>query len=455
MTTFATTASPARRLPTRALSIRRLSIRELSCCVLSVCLLLAGCGENAEPPVTETVAPDPLLLSVQGEGELKSAKATPLRVPGSGWSQRQLEWMLPEGSFVQKGDVVARFSAEQGEQELAQALIDLRRNALARAAKQSDLGSGQARVAVDLSQVAVQLGIAERYAGADISTIARNEILDAVQDSEFLHDKQDTLQWKRGQSSTRGAAELAVLDAQRATYDINAKTRQADLDALELRAPNDGVVMLATNWSGEKPIVGASLRSGFEYGSLPDASAMEVEIALPQIEAQGVKVGQQVEMSPVGRPQQKIASRLSWVASAAKVMSRESPVKYLSMKATVPVEAIKRFGLVPGQQMQARIVLLDDDRALSVANVALRGENGRTFVQVREGGDFERREVKLGVRGTARSQVLSGLQAGDEVLLAPAADAGPEADSEIETVPGTATGTDATAAAEPAPESDA
>lgn len=427
--------------------MNRFAGRASSAGVLAACLLLAACGEDAAPPVTETVAPDPLLLSVQGEGELKSARATPLRVPGSGWSQRQLVWMLPEGSFVKKGDVVARFSAEQGEQELAQALIDLRRNALARAAKQSDLGATQGRVAVDLSQVAVQLGIAERYAGADIDTIARNEILDAVQDAEFLHDKQDTLQWKRGQSSTRGAAELAVLDAQRATYDINAKTRQADLDALELSAPNDGVVMLATNWSGEKPTVGASLRAGFEYGSLPDASAMEVEIALPQIEAQGVKVGQRVEMSPVGRPGQKITSKLSWVASAAKVMSRESPVKYLSMKAAVPVEAIRRYGLVPGQQMQARIVLLQDE-ALSVANVALRGENGRTYVQVRDGSDFERREVMLGVRGTARSQVLSGLQAGDEVLLAPAGEAGPG--------DAAAAGTAATAAtAEPATDADA
>lgn len=390
--------------------------------LLLATLALVACGDEQAPPAVEAVAPGKLVLSVQGAGELKSAKATPLRVPGSGWSQRQLVWMLPEGSFVKKGDVLARFSAAEGEQELAQALIDLRRNALSRTAKESDLHAGQGRVAVDLSQVAVQLGIAERYAGADLSTMARNEVLDAVQDAEFLHDKQDTLQWKRGQSSTRGAAELAVLDAQRATYDINARTRQADLDALELRAPNDGVLMLATNWSGEKPIVGAALRSGFEYGSLPDASAMEVEISLPQIEAQGVKVGNAVELFPVGRPAQKIVSKLSWVASAAKVRNNESPVKYLSMKAPIPVTAIRGFALVPGQRMQARVVLLRAEQVLSVANVAVQGEDSRSYVQVRNGSGFKRREVKLGVRGTARSQVLTGLRAGDQVLLTPAAD---------------------------------
>lgn len=309
-------------------------------------------------------------------------------------------------------------------------LIDLRRNALARAAKETDLQAGQGRVAVDLSQVGVQLGIAERYADADISTIARNEVLDAVQDARFLHDKQDTLQWKRGQSSKRGGAELAVLDAQRATYDINAKTRQADLDALELRAPNDGVLMLATNWSGEKPMVGASLRSGFEYGSLPDAAAMEVELALPQLEAQGVKVGNAVELFPVGRPEQKIVSTLSWVASAAKVRNNENPVKYLSMKATVPVEAIRRYALVPGQRIQAKVILLRTDKALSVANVAVRGDDGKDYVQVRDGGDFERREVKLGVRGNARSQVLVGLREGEQVLLTPTTDETAETSAE-------------------------
>src|SRR5690606_20855326 len=108
--------------------------------------------------------------------------------------------------------------------------------------------------------------------------------------------------WQRGQSGTRGGAELAVLDAQRATHDINAKSRQEDLDALELRAPNDGVLLLTANWSGDKPAVGANLFAGTEFGSLPDTSAMEVQIDLPQIEAQGVAAGMAVELHPDGPP---------------------------------------------------------------------------------------------------------------------------------------------------------
>lgn len=385
----------------------------LACIVLA----LSACGKDAPKPVLETVTPASIILNVRAEGELKSSKATPLMVPGKNWSSRRLTWMAPEGSLVKKGELIARFSADEGKQQLAQALIDLQRNALAHAAKQDELEAGRGRVDVDLAKVGTDLGIARRYADADLSTMARNDVLDAVQDARFLGAKRDNMQWKRSQFGVRGGAELAVLDAQRATYSINAKTRQDDLDALELLAPHDGVLMLSANWSGEKPSVGSNLFAGTDFGSLPDPGGMEVELTLPQIEAQGLRVGMAVELHPVGRPAQKIMSKLSWVASAAKPSSRSNPVKVLTMKAAIPADAIRKYALVPGQNMQAMIILLRAENTLSVANVAVESDDGRSYVQVRSGGVFKRREVTLGIRDTARSQVLKGLKAGDSVRL--------------------------------------
>ena len=388
-----------------------------SALMVALAAALVACGSDEMPVASETVVQGPLTISVRGEGELRSAKPTPLNVPGKNWAQRQVAWMLPEGTLVKKGDVLARFVSPEGEQQLAQAMIDLQRNALARAAKESGLESTQGRVEVDLSLVAVQLGIAQRYADADLSTVARNQVLDAIEDKEYLQVRQGTLQWQRDQSGVRGGAELAVLDAQRATFEMAAKTRKDDLDALELRAPNDGVLLLATNWSGDKPMVGANLRAGFEFGSLPDTSTMEVEIDLPQIEAQGVQAGDAVVLHPLGRPDQRIASKLSWVASAAKVRNRESPVKFLSMRAPIPADAIERYRLIPGQRFAASVVLLDAKDAMAVPNVAIEQRDDRHWVQVKQGNDYVAREVTLGVRGTARSQVLTGLKPGDQVRL--------------------------------------
>jgi hypothetical protein len=379
--------------------------------------LVACGGKSTEAPIVVRVSSGPLTLSVAGEGELRAIKSTPLVVPGTQWSSRQLAWMLPDGSLVKKGEVVARFSAEQSKQDLAQALVDLQRNLLARAGKQADLGVNQGQLGVDLSDVATQLAIARRYANAGLEALARNKVLDAVQDEKFLDTKQGILNWRRDQSATRGKAELAVLDAQRATYTVNEKQKRADLDALELRAPHDGVLVLEADWSGTRPSVGSAMWAGNSFGSLPDTHAMEVQIAVPQVQAQGIAVGDSVELHPLGMPKQTVMSKLSWVAESAQPRSRQSPVKYLLMKAAVPAEAVERFAWVPGQRFVANVILLQSQQALSVPNLAIDSHGDSTTVTLHEHGGDVKRAVKLGARGATRSQVLDGLRAGDDVVL--------------------------------------
>jgi hypothetical protein len=383
---------------------------------LLLAIVLAACAQKGTTPQAyERVAPAPLHIAVTGEGELQSTKSTPLMVPGPQWTPRQLAWTLPDGSTVKKGEVVARFSATQSEQDLKQALVDLERNLLARAGKQAELTSTQGQLGVDLSDVATQLAIAHRYANAGFEALSRNQVLDAVQDEHFLDTKQGILDWRRDQSAQRGGAEMAVLDAQHATLDINARQKRADLDALELRAPNDGVLVLQANWSGEKPRVGSTMWAGTPIASLPDTHSMEVLLAVPQVEAQGIKAGDVVELHPLGLPAQSVTSKLSWVAQAAQPRSQESPVKYLTMKASVPADAIERYGWVPGQRFVGNVVLLDSPSSLSVPNLAIDSSGSGASVRVR--GDDKPRAIQLGVRGADRSQVLGGLKAGDEVLL--------------------------------------
>ncbi|MGA0587149.1 efflux RND transporter periplasmic adaptor subunit [Dyella sp. KRB-257] len=392
--------------------------RKNGCAFVLLALLLVGCADKApDTTVLETVHAAPLEFSVHGEGELRAAKSTALLVPGPMWTPRQITWMLPDGSQVAKGDLVARFSAEQSKQDLAQARIDLERNLLARRGKQAELEDSHGKLGVDLTQVAGQLAIAQRYANAGPEAMARNDILDAVQDAHYLGVRQGILQWREQQSSKRGSAELAVLDAQHATFDTVARQKKDDLDALELRAPHDGVLVLEKSWSGEVAHTGGSLYAGSPFGSLPDLAALEVQLAVPQIETQGIRVGDTVELHPWGEPSQRVTAKLSWVAAAAQSRSRQNPVKYLMMKATVPADVAHRYGWTPGQHFVGKIVLLKLDHGLSVPNVALGSGDGGPSVQVLVDGKPQRRAVTLGVRGPTRAQVLGGLAEGDRVLL--------------------------------------
>ncbi len=389
---------------------------------LCVAVLLAACGgEPPEVPAVDVVRQGPITFELRAEGELKATRATPLRVPGDAWARRQLTWLLPDGARVEAGTVVARFSAADAELGLAQALLDLQRLALTRAAKEQALDVNVGRVDVDLAATEAQLAIAQRYAEADFEALARNVVLDAIQDERYLGEKRGVLTWQQSQSQQRGDAELQVLDAQRATLDGNAQRRRSDLDSLELVAPHDGLFVLDDDWSGQKVQIGAQLWAGNGFASLPDTASLEAVLSLPQLEAQGLREGLSVRLHPLGRPDQSVTSTLSWVASAPQTRNRQSPVKYLSMKAPVPAEAVRAHAWVPGQAFVARILLGPETDGLSVANLAIQQDEQGSFVEVLGADGPQRRAVTLGARGAARSQVLDGLAAGEQVLLAPAA----------------------------------
>jgi hypothetical protein len=391
--------------------------------VLLLALSACSAAPDTAPPL-EMVLSRPLELSVDATGELRSAKATPLVVPGTQFASRQLVWMLPDGAPVKAGETIARFSAARGEVDLAAARVNLLRNALTRAGKQADLSAGSARIDADLSQVDTDLTIAERYASAELSMISRNDLLDAVQDREFLGSKQGFLGWKRDQTGERGEAELAVLDSQRQSNELTAKMRSEDLAALEITAPHAGVLMLSEDWSGEKPRIGATLWAGMDFASLPDPGAMEVQFALTQLDAAGMRVGAEIELAPLGRPEQKFQSKVEWMAAAAQPIARGNPIKYVRMKANIPGAEMDRLGLVPGQTLSAKVYAVRIPDGISVANVALVSEGAQSMVEVWKAGVRERRAVRLGERGLARSQVLEGLSPGDAVILTPSREAG-------------------------------
>ena len=383
--------------------------------------LLAGCGHAAaDHVVLEQVHAMPLEFSVQGEGDLHSSKPTPLLVPGSQFTLRQLNWMVPDGSIVKKGELIARFSAQQSKQDLAQARIDLQRNTLARATKQAELSNKRGQLGVDLTEVAEQYAIAERYANAPLEAMARNDILDAVQDVHYLGVRQHILHAREDQSSASGNAELAVLDAQRHSFDTVAAQKQADLAALELRAPHAGVLVLGEDWTGQTAHVGSNLFAGTPFATLPDLSALEVQLSVPQIEAQGIQVGDKVELHRWGVPAQTVTASISWIASAAQPRNRDNPVKYLDMKVALPADTAQRHGWLPGQRFDGKIMLLQVDKGYSVPNLALGADaDGTSTVQLLVDGKVLTRTLKLGVRGAARTQVLAGLHPGDRVLLTP------------------------------------
>ena len=387
-------------------------------------LCLAACERKAEisQPFEEIVV-GAVRLRVDAEGEIRAAKATPLVVPGEQWTQRQPIWLMSDGEPVKAGDVIARFSTQQSELELSQIVIDLERSRLSRIAQEVALESERSHVSIDLIDVATRFAIARRYADVNLSMVfSRNEVLDAIDDERFLGARREVLEWKRDVAAPRAATESAVFEAQRQSFERNAEVRRKDLDASELHAPHAGVLMLAKDWAGERPRAGTNMMAGQVLGYLPDIGTLDVELKLPQAAGEGLRVGQKVYLHLLGRPESRSDTALSSVAATAQPYSRENPAPYITARAPLSPQAVQALGLVPGMRVQAQVELLDAPASFSVPNISLVEEKGQSFVYVQTRGEPQRKQIELGVRGAARSEVRRGLVAGDSVLLIPPRD---------------------------------
>ena len=112
---------------------------------LALAGLLSGCDTTASSASpAETLAPRAWQETLEADGEIKAAASTPLTVPGSGWTSRVLVDMVPDGSSVKKGDVVARFDAPQARSDLSQADLELLRKTLAEEANRQNAEIGRA-----------------------------------------------------------------------------------------------------------------------------------------------------------------------------------------------------------------------------------------------------------------------------------------------------------------------
>jgi multidrug resistance efflux pump len=387
--------------------------------LLGCAALLPGCDTAASSAgPAETLAARPWQETLAADGEIKAAASTPLTVPGSGWSSRVLIEMVPDGSSVRKGQVVARFDAPQARSDLSQDDLELLRKTLAEEANRKNAAVEQSVLAGDRARVEDDLALSRRYADVDLSVFDRNTILDALADVGFLTKKRTYLDWKGGQAKARTAAQDAVLRSQRDSVQQNAAQQRSSLAALELAAPHDGVFLQAARWDGAKAQVGAPQMAGEPFGTLPDLDQLVAHFSVAEGQADGLRTGLpvRVRLAGTGTELDLVVTR---VGSSASIVSPETPVKYSDFDAAIATEQAHKLGLTPGQALHGTVRLVARASALTVPNIALVHDGGAYAVYTDDAGRAVRHKVELGQRGPVRSEIKSGLAPGARVLLLP------------------------------------
>jgi RND family efflux transporter MFP subunit len=364
---------------------------------------------------TLVVSPEPFERRVVAEGNLEAAEATPVTAPVDAQGQLKVAWLVPDGSPVKQGEVVVRFDPSEMERSLSDGKSD-RNSAESRiAGMRADTGGVIRNLERDSALAREELKAADRYRIDDPEVFSRQEIIRSELDRSLATRRIETSDAVREIRQDVAKVDLDLLDIERRKAGIAIDRAAKGLDALEIKAPHDGILVYKRDWRGDITKVGDTVWPGEPVAEIPELSTMEARVYVLEADAGGLVKGIPASVVVEAHPAVEYPAKIKKVDTLAKRRTGWIPVQYFG--ATLELAQTDTAVMKPGQRVRAVLALDARPKAISVPRNAIFEKNGKKIVYRRVGSEFNAVEVVLGPAATGRVVVESGLSGGDEIAL--------------------------------------
>jgi membrane fusion protein, macrolide-specific efflux system len=222
-------------------------------------------------------------------------------------------------------------------------------------------------------------------------------------------------------------AQIRALDAQIEQGQTELDTAEANLGYTKILAPMDGTVVAVVAKEGQTVNANQTAPTIIKLAKL-DTITVSAEIS----EADVIKVrpGQTVYFTILGNPDKRYYGKLRTIEPAPESIESDSSGAGSSSSSSNSSQAIYYNGLfeVPNPDGELRIsmtaqvylVLAEAKGVLTIPSAALeqKGPGGRAVVMVVNAeGKPEPRKIETGINNNAVVEVLSGLKAGEKVVV--------------------------------------
>ena len=378
---------------------------------------LLGIGRLRRPSDVPTlvVSKSGFERRVVAEGNLEAAEATPVTAPVDAQGQLKVAWLVPDGTPVKTGDVVVRFDPSEMERSLRDGESDATATKSKITGMQADTGGAIRNLERDGALAREELEGADRYRVEDPEVFSRQEIIRSEIDRTLATQRIETSDAVRSIRQDVAKVDLDLLDIERRKAGIAIDRASKGLEALEIKAPHDGILVFKRDWRGEITRVGDTLWAGEPVGEIPELETMQARVYVLEADAGGLAPGLAATLVVEAHPSIEYKAKIKKVDTLAKRRTGWIPVQYFG--ATLELQATDQAVMKPGQRVRAVLALDARADAISVPRNAIFEKDGKKIVYKRSGGEFLPAEVTVGPAAVGRVVVEQGLAVGDEIAL--------------------------------------
>lgn len=409
-------------LPALPLSRRMLVI------VVVVILAVPGAWLLARGPAVDDnalvarVKRGPFVVSVTASGELRARQFVQITAPAgaqqAGAYQMKIQSIVPEGTIVKQGDVVAELDRSTLANKLAEVTLALQKAEAQyeQAMLDSTLTLSTARENIRTMELQLEeKRLAREQAVYEAPTVRRQAEIEHERAERALAQARSDYGTKTEQARAKMREVGADLQRQRHLL----KVVQDVMAGFTIRAPAPGMVIYVKEWNGRKRTTGSQVNA-WEPGvaTLPDLTQMESVTYVNEIDVRKLSSGQTVAITLDADPSKQLAGTVASVANVGE-QRPNADAKVFEVHITV---AQQDTTLRPGMTTGNVVETLKVPNALFVPLEAVSSEGGVPFVYRQAGGRVTKQEVVTGAMNDDEVIIVRGLDDGDRVLLSPPAD---------------------------------
>ncbi len=357
-------------------------------------------------------------FTVTSKGELRGGNPEVLMAPATGGGDLHITYLRKNGEQINAGDVIVGFDTSEQLYKLQEAQADV---------AEAEQKIVQAKANRDAQKEEDQYALVKANTDVKVAEldVRKNPLLPAITgkqnllalDSAREHLRQ--VQQNLANRATTGDAGIAKEEAGKTKAASQAKTAEENIDAMTLRAKRAGYVSnrqnTNTNFGYDGMVlpelqVGDSVRSGMAVAEIPDLQNWEMAASVDEVDRGHINVGDKVTIHVIALPGRVFRGHVKDLGGTVGNFWERH------FECTVALDE-KSDSMRPGMSTELVIATETMRKALSVPTQALFEADGATFVYLRDGKTFARKDVKL-VRKNETRAVVSGLSEKQTVALA-------------------------------------
>src|SRR6185295_14293281 len=282
-------------------------------------------------PLTTVVQPQDFTLKISANGELQSAESMAIAVPPVPVQRLRIASVVPDGSRVNKGDVLVEFDPEEIDlqlmahrSDLEMAVQKITRGGLASEVEKSDVVKDKKIAELELEKIIA-------FLPTDEQIYKRREIIEGQLDKDYTEKK---IVFADARIELKGkvySLDEAILMLERGRVTSNIDRYEKALASLKLVSPGDGIVVYNDPgyfFGGYSLMPGRVVYVGMTLFNLVNPDKMEAKCFVLEKDAGELKADQSVKLTLDPYPDVEFTGKVKSIDKLARPIDRESPVKY-------------------------------------------------------------------------------------------------------------------------------